>query len=296
MNAPFQSGISYLLVLLALERKQDLHKVLLKDKIVLSRRDPVAGGGFADIFHATMRGQPVAAKRPRAHLLPIERAVRLWKDLLREVVIWHSVRHDNILPFLGIDCDASTSMFCMVSPWMCNGTIMEFIRKHPNVDIWNLLLETAKGLAYLHQCNVVHGDLRGGNILIDDDGHARLADFGLASIADQTKAYTSTSARRGSAKWMAPELHFPSSHFRRTPASDIYAYGCVCIEVFTLEGPFPEYNDGGFLFELDRGIRLERQAIKSRAGKVMPDLLWHIIWRCCSSRSSDRPAVTELAS
>jgi serine/threonine protein kinase len=96
------------------------------------------------------------------------------------------------------------------------------------------LFEIAQGLAYLHSQNVIHGDLRGSNVLVDDDWHAVLADFGLAVFSDATAA-THTSHHGGSVRWMGPELHYPQScgleNFTRTFASDCYSFAFVCIEV-----------------------------------------------------------------
>jgi serine/threonine protein kinase len=74
------------------------------------------------------------------------------------------------------------------------------------------------------------------NVLLDDEWHARLADFGLTAFAEATMPSQSTS-RRGSIRWMAPELHRPQSVgldvFKRTPATDVYAFACICVEVGT---------------------------------------------------------------
>ena len=71
------------------------------------------------------------------------------------------------------------------------------------------------------------------NVLIDGDGHARLADFGLALLAIQTA--TESSLASGTARYMAPELHRPEqyglNHSRPTKASDIYSLGCLICEV-----------------------------------------------------------------
>jgi serine/threonine protein kinase len=103
------------------------------------------------------------------------------------------------------------------------------------------LLEIAQGLGYLHSLDIIHGDLRGTNILISDDGHACLSDFGLAtafSESDSTAAMTSSSNRAGSTQWLAPELIDPKSfgceRYVRTTASDVYAYACVCVEVASI--------------------------------------------------------------
>lgn len=73
-----------------------------------------------------------------------------------------------------------------------------------------------------------------GNILINDEWQACLADFGLARVSDLTVG-THTSNHHGSTRWMAPELHDPDAfglgRFLRTPESDVYAFACVCMEV-----------------------------------------------------------------
>jgi serine/threonine protein kinase len=75
-----------------------------------------------------------------------------------------------------------------------------------------------------------------GNVLIDDGEHARLADFGLAIVTDATLGTTSTtSTQAGSVRWMAPELYDPELESKkRTKASDVYAFACLCIEVMFL--------------------------------------------------------------
>ena len=100
------------------------------------------------------------------------------------------------------------------------------------------MCEIASGLAYLHEEGIVHSDLHGGNILVDDDGHARLADFGMALIAEGT-AYNYGSLHGGGAiRWSAPELldpeEFGFENSRPTFQSDIYAFACMCVEVWQL--------------------------------------------------------------
>jgi serine/threonine protein kinase len=79
----------------------------------------------------------------------------------------------------------------------------------------------------------VHGDLRGANILVSDAENACLTDFGLTVLSDASTSESRPSA--GCARWMAPELLNPLNwgvqNRPRTPASDIYAFACVCLEV-----------------------------------------------------------------
>jgi serine/threonine protein kinase len=72
------------------------------------------------------------------------------------------------------------------------------------------------------------------NVLIDHDGHVRLADFGLFEIAEKVNV-TFTIANLGSVRWQAPELlaarHDEPDSYRRTRAMDVYSFACVCLEV-----------------------------------------------------------------
>jgi serine/threonine protein kinase len=80
---------------------------------------------------------------------------------------------------------------------------------------------------------IVHGDLRGANILVTNDSSACLADFGLAQFSEAANTVSSLN-RAGSTRWMAPELLNPGDfglRFDRTTATDIYAFGCICLEV-----------------------------------------------------------------
>ena len=87
----------------------------------------------------------------------------------------------------------------------------------------------------IHGEFIVHGDLHGANVLVDDEGRARLTDFGMAIMADSTPRNYASIHGGGAVHWTAPELISPEdfnlSSRRPTTKSDIYSFACVCIEV-----------------------------------------------------------------
>ncbi|KAJ7206235.1 kinase-like domain-containing protein, partial [Mycena haematopus] len=143
------------------------------------------GGGFGDIYQASYDGKTVALKHIRTfHRDSEQRRIRL--QFCREALVWQQLQHPFILPFIGIDRQTFPSSLCMVSPWMENGTVLKYLNDHGRADVDKLLMEIAQGLRYLHSRNIVHGDLRGANILITHEWSACLADFGLTSLSDAT--------------------------------------------------------------------------------------------------------------
>ncbi|KAJ7144160.1 kinase-like domain-containing protein [Mycena epipterygia] len=211
-----------------------------------------------------------------------------------------------ILPLIGIDTESFPSSLCMVSSWMKNGTVIKYlsgIGENNRQSTVNRLI--AQGLAFLHDQNVVHGDLRGvkrslqSNILVDDAGHACLTDFGLTVLSGATATKPSNGA--GSVRWMAPETLNPSAcglqSFVRTPASDIYAFGCVYLELYTGWPPFHDVisHNALVMLQVIEGTQPSRPE-----GGVIPDHIWDIMQQCWVHNFADhltiRDIVFELAS
>ncbi|KAF8218242.1 kinase-like domain-containing protein [Mycena galopus ATCC 62051] len=246
---------------------------------------PLAGGNFGDIYQAAYQGGVVALKRLRLFQAQSEESLRIRRKFLKEALIWKILdHHDHVLPFLGVDSETFPGFLCMVSPWMSKGAVVNNNCGPSEESIPVLIYEIAIGLQYLHSQNIVHGDLRGANILLDDQGHARLADFGLAVVVDGPLAPTN---RGGSLRWMAPELLNPEScglkDFERTVASDIYAFGCVCVELYAGKPPFSEFpSDGTVLLCVISGGRPEYPS-------KMPMWCQQLINTCLSYVPSNRP-------
>ncbi|KAJ7778419.1 kinase-like domain-containing protein [Mycena metata] len=244
-------------------------------------RYPSFSGGFGDIYRASYQSRPVAVKQLRY----FENVVFNMPEFFRETLVWKDLVHPYILPFLGIDLDNFPDHLCLVSPWMENGTVLSYLENHGHSNVDKLLYEVAQGVLYLHSRNYVHGDLRGANILINPDQSACLADFGLSVISEVT--LTGSSSRAGSIYWMAPELIDPDrlgGKFTRTPQSDVYAFGCVCVELYTGRPPFKDLSEPAALFQIVSGARPERP-------HGMSDKLWECVNRYWVDDPAARPAI-----
>ncbi|KAF8150277.1 kinase-like domain-containing protein [Mycena galopus ATCC 62051] len=244
-------------------------------------------GGFGEIYRASYGEQRVALKRMR-HFSSGSDLRRIHLKFCREALLWKDLHHPNILPFLGIDRDSFLSSLCMVSLWMDHGTVMNYLKSHGHANVDKLLYEIAQGLEYLHFHNIVHGDLRGANILIQEDWSACLADFGLSTFSDATATMSTT--RAGSLGWMAPELLAPERFgldFARTPATDVYAFGCVCVELYTGRPPFSRLPQTTVLLKVLDSERPERPF----GPPAMSDTLWKHVTNCWTASPTTRPSI-----
>ncbi|KAJ6527610.1 kinase-like domain-containing protein [Mycena vulgaris] len=263
----------------------------------------IGHGGFADIFRGRYKQQDIALKRLRVYKQEPNEMLEFSKSLLQEVLTWVHLKHSYVLPFLGLD-EQSFEDYppCIVTPYMHNGTMKDFVKKQhgtlPDRRVDLLLFETAQGLAYLHSQNVVHGDLRGVNVLIDGGEHAQLADFGLAIVTDATRGTNSTTQSAGSCRWMAPEAHIPHAGFKRTKACDVYAFACLCIEIYTGEQPF--WNIKHDPAVANQILQQKRPPRPSSLGppdgtRAMSDGLWAIVEACWAHEPSDRPDMDNVS-
>ncbi|KIN92659.1 hypothetical protein M404DRAFT_109674, partial [Pisolithus tinctorius Marx 270] len=140
--------------------------------------------------------------------------------------------------------------------------------------------DIANGLYYLHSHElgpVVHGDLKGPNVLVSSDRRALLSDFGLSALNESTFSMTTVAIRGGSRRWMAPEL------FNDCPASkesDMWAYGMTILELFTRSRPFHDCrNDASVMRRIVEGNLPARPAEKSTQFRLS-DAWWEICISC----------------
>ncbi|KAG1890092.1 kinase-like domain-containing protein [Suillus subluteus] len=228
------------------------------------------------------------------------------KRARREMKLWMGAKHDNIVPMLGITEGFSEEGFAMVSPWMKGGTLAQYLRDHAGTihsrKKMTLLRDTAKGLAYLHSRQIVHGDLTTNNIMLDDNDKALLIDFGLSNVLEgiDGSCVTPSPARPGAMRFAAPELlgmeetisqptgeTSPVHHQSPMPNmySDIYSLGCVMLNVLTEQLPWYQHCAMTFLGPLHA-----RKPIPIPAHSHLSDERKKFICKCTSVQVNGRPS------
>ncbi|KAK1220511.1 hypothetical protein PQX77_016721 [Marasmius sp. AFHP31] len=280
--------------MLRLSKNSGLHPTCLSIQNVKKIGEyPIAAGGFGDVWKGTIgdSSELVCLKVVKVYLK--SNLEQLTNEYLREAILWRQMKHPNVLPFHGIYRLEHTQQLCLISPWMENGNLVEFLKatKREDVHHHTLVFDVASGLAYLHSKKIVHSDLKGVNILITSEERACIADFGLSRITDSKGLRITTSATRpvGTARWLAPELLVGNGG--PSKESDVYAFACVCCEIFTGLQPFPEYaNEITVAFNVAQGKRPSRP----EGAPELSNAIWALMNMCWATTPSFRPTASHV--
>ncbi|KAJ8077726.1 hypothetical protein PM082_002159 [Marasmius tenuissimus] len=258
---------------------------------------PIAAGGFGDVWKGKIADQLVCLKVARVY--ENSDIQTLAKDYMQEAIVWKQLKHPNLLPFVGIYLlNEGPELLCLISPWMEHGDLMSFLKKgHKDlingINRMSLASDVASGLAHLHGMKIVHSDLKGANVLVTPGLRACIGDFGLSSIADSHAQKFSTSLKAqsvGTTRWQAPELLIPKDSYVSTSESDMYAFGCVCLEIFTGRVPFYGFIDGAVMMAVFNEQHPSRPAeLKSE----QCDEIWELITSCWAFDPSLRPTAAD---
>lgn len=205
----------------------------------------IGNGDFAAVYRARDRelGRDVAIKQIHNQYLTDQRRLeRFW----REAQLLASLQHPHIL-----------TIYDVVRPrgWLVlelmQKTLLDASRGQP-IDLSLLrsaLVGSLDALSLLHANNVIHGDIKPSNLLLDKHGRVKLGDFGLARrVASDQGSYL-----KGATRYMAPELVAP--HFGPiSPKSDLYSLGFAAYELLCGSAQFEQLFPGLDAFGRDRQI------------------------------------------
>ncbi|KAF5351192.1 hypothetical protein D9756_008184 [Leucocoprinus leucothites] len=255
------------------------------------------GGGFCDIHRGHHKDQILCLKVVRQfRKTDTEAMIKLFA---KEAILWSQLSHPNILPFYGIYYLGEEKRMCLVSPWMTNGNLVNYLQDHPLAPRRPFICDVVTGLEYLHESNIIHGDLKGVNVLVTSSGRACITDFGLSSVlVDKsiTEAAMTTTVYGGTYRWIAPEL-LEDNDPQPTRESDIWAFGCVCYQILTRLVPFHEISlDIAVIRKIQNG-RIPTQHPSGDARStidVIDDETWSLMKRCWSFDPGDRPTCRQI--
>lgn len=256
----------------------------MKDELLAGRyqlEQELGRGGMATVFLA--RDLRLARRVAVKVMHPGEDGRRA-ERFRREAELVASLKHPNVLEVHDFGEDAVRGPF-LVCEWVQGENLRELAQRLAPVppEVAAVLgWELARALEAAHARGVVHRDVKPENVLVTRGGPLKLADFGIAALADQERL-TSTGSVTGSLAYMAPERIDTGAY---SPASDVYSVGVILFELCT--GTTPHAGRGAA--HLAVSVMTRDAPPLSEAAPGTPEPLVALVGRCLARDTRDRPA------
>jgi eukaryotic-like serine/threonine-protein kinase len=197
---------------------------------------PIAAGGMGIVYLARQKSlrRLVALKMILAENLASPEDKQRFR---KEAEAAAQLDHKGIVPIFEVGEHEGRPFFSMA--YIEGGNLAARLRDGPMPceQAAAIVLEVTEAVAYAHQHGVIHRDLKPSNVLLDMDGHTRVADFGLAKLADGLSHLTLSGQVLGTPTYMAPEQAAGKAH-AVGPAADLYSLGAVLYCLVTGRPPF----------------------------------------------------------
>ncbi|CAL8352431.1 unnamed protein product [Lota lota] len=207
----------------------------------------VGGGTYGDVYKARYKQNSELAAMKVVTMEPEDD----FSIIQQEIIIVKSCKHKNIVAYYGSYIWANKLWICME---FCGGGSLQDIYHvtgpMAELQIAYICREMLQGLDYLHGQKKIHRDIKGANILLNDQGEVKLADFGISA------QITATLARRmsfiGTPYWMAPEVAAVELKGGYNELCDIWSVGITAIELVELQPPLFDVHPLRVLFLMSK--------------------------------------------
>lgn len=166
------------------------------------------------------------------------------EQMQEEIELLRTLSHPNIVTYLGTDVSDDGQTLFIFTEWVPGGSIQALVTKFgrlPEAIVRKYVAQLLVGLTYLHERQVIHRDIKAANILVDDRGNIKLADFGSSKrMESQNNSQpprddTKNHSLRGTPYFMAPEVITQSGYGRK---ADIWSVGCTILQMVTGQPPW----------------------------------------------------------
>ncbi|PNI59938.1 STK4 isoform 4 [Pan troglodytes] len=214
-------------------KKLDEDSLTKQPEEVFDVLEKLGEGSYGSVYKAIHKetGQIVAIKQ-----VPVESDLQ---EIIKEISIMQQCDSPHVVKYYG-SYFKNTDLW-IVMEYCGAGSVSDIIRLRNKTltedEIATILQSTLKGLEYLHFMRKIHRDIKAGNILLNTEGHAKLADFGVAGQLTDTMAKRNTVI--GTPFWMAPEV---IQEIGYNCVADIWSLGITAIEMAEGKPPYADIH------------------------------------------------------
>lgn len=189
----------------------------------------LGAGAFGEVYSGVWNGCDVAVKKLFANADP--------QEFHAEVAFLSRIRHPNVVLFMA----ASVADLCIVTEFCAMGSLYDLLHESDTIfdldRINSCVLQSLRGMTYLHSCDIIHRDLKTQNLLVDAHWNIKVADFGLAKFHPKGAATIKSTA--GTYNYSAPEVMLGE---RTTAKSDVYSFAICVWELLERQVPFGDLD------------------------------------------------------
>uniref|UniRef100_A0A8C7QVF8 non-specific serine/threonine protein kinase n=1 Tax=Oncorhynchus mykiss TaxID=8022 RepID=A0A8C7QVF8_ONCMY len=197
-----------------------------------------------------------------------------WQDIIKEVKFLQRIQHPNSIEYKGCYLREHTAWYNTLSFCLCSCSSLKPLQE---MEIAAITHGALQGLAYLHSHNMIHRDIKAGNVLLTEPGQVKLADFGSASIISPANSFV------GTPYWMAPEVILAMDEGQYDGKIDIWSLGITCIELAERKPPLFNMNAMSALYHIAQN---ESPTLQS---SEWTDYFRNFVDSCLQKFPQDRP-------
>ncbi|PWN43399.1 kinase-like protein, partial [Ceraceosorus guamensis] len=268
----------------------DLEMLNLTDKEIapfkLEKLDKIGSGGYKDVYIGNYRPSATASATNRGRAMKVAIA-DIRDDLtemdIKELSLLRDLKHENIVRFIGVSIpEPPRHVPCMIVSEICtNGDLFDYVRNvepPPAEEIFRIMLETAKGIEYLHSRDpaIIHRDIKSTNILVTSKKVVKINDFGLARVKNTRRSMMRSLV--GTVNWQAAELWVPKPNYNEKV--DVWSVAMTFWETLqwhekVKKYPFEGMNEHQIYLEVGgpKRVRPKTASIRKRHGEGIVNLL-----------------------
>ncbi|RWW29734.1 hypothetical protein BHE74_00001168, partial [Ensete ventricosum] len=239
---------------------------------------------------ATWRGIRVAVKKFGEDVLVDENKLRAFRD---ELALLQQIRHPNVVQFLGAVTQSSPMM--IVTEYLPKGDLRAYLKRKGALKLSSAVrfaLDIARGMNYLHEHKpeaIIHRDLEPSNILRDDSGNLKVADFGVSKLLKVAKTVREEKSltHLDTGRYVAPEVLCNEEYDTKV---DVFSFALILQEM--IEGCPP------FVYKQDNEVPKAYVSKQRPPFRAPPKLYVHglkeLIEECWSENPADRPTFKDI--
>ena len=216
----------------------------------------IGAGSFGNVFLGmnAKNGLLMAVKQvelPSGDSHNDQRKKSMLEALEREIELLKTMQHENIVQDL--DSHADGTHLNIFLEYVPGGSVVALLRNYGAFEeplVRNFVKQILHGLNFLHDRDIVHRDIKGANILVDNKSCIKISDFGISKKVESDLLVSARAHRpslQGSVFWMAPEVVKQTSYTRK---ADIWSLGCLVVEMISGTHPWANLNQMQALFKI----------------------------------------------